>query len=166
MDSYINFLFNDDGSLKPRYAPIVSTKPDGSFILKYSVPGYHTPRQYFSFSSIPSSFPNPYIAEIFRIFSITDSFLFRHPHNKIPPFRSSIINPFFNIVPSKKTFSPEEIEIASYNLNLAIRLGRSHHSLFFFDSYLEAYKILHPDIRYSKSKIKQIQIDFNKLISC
>ena len=167
MLNYFEFLFNSDGSLKPRVAPVVNyLKDSNSFVLKYSVPGYHSPRQYFKFSSIPNQFPNEFVAFIFQTFSITDSFLFRHPHNKVPKVKHSIVNAYFNISPTPKSFSQEDIDIATYNLNLAIKLGKSHHSLFFFDSYLEAYKILHPEIsRYSKSIVKSILTEFNKLIS-
>lgn len=165
MSNYIQFLFDEDGTLKSRYAPVVTTNKDGSFLLKYSVPGYHSPRQYFKFDEIPSSFPNEFVSEIFRVFSITNSFLFRRPHNKIPSHRVSIVNDFFGIIPAKKSYSEDEIEIAQYNLNLAIKLGRERHSLFYFDSYLDAYRILHPELRYSSSVIRSIQAGFNKLIS-
>jgi len=164
--NYIEFLFNEDGTLKARNAPVVNYLPvKDSFILKYSIPGYHMPRQYFSFDSIPDQFPNPFVADIFSIFSITNTFLFRHPHNLIPPFKKSIIRDYFGI---EDVTEPdlEEVACAQYNLNLAISLGREHHSLFFFDSYLEAYKVLHPEIkRYSKNVVKRIQAEFNKLIS-
>ena len=164
---YIEFLFNEDGALKVRNAPVVSYVPKtDSFVLRYSIPGYHVPRQYFKFVSIPEQFPNEYVSEIFRIFSITNSFLFRHPYSSIPPFKKSIICQYFGLDLFIPKYSEEDIDIAKYNLNLAISLGRSHHSLFYFDSYLEAYKILHPEIkRYSKNVVKQIQAEFNKLIS-
>lgn len=162
----IEFLFNPDGTLKSRNtAPIINYIPESdSFILKYSIPGYHMPRQYFKFSDIPSQFPNEYISDIFYLFSITDSFLHRHPHNKIPAPRISLINEYFGIDNSYVP-SPEETDNALYNLNLAIKLGRENHSLFYFDNYLEAYKILHPELRYTKNVVKKIQAEFNKRIS-
>lgn len=164
--NYIEFLFNQDATLKTRIAPVVSyiSKTD-SFILKYSVPGYHVPRQYFKFAVIPEQFPNEYVAEIFRIFSITDSFLNRHPKARIPDFKKSIVYDYFD-VDTVPVYDPEEIETAKYNLELALKLGRQNHSLFYFDSYLEAYKVLHPEIKlYSKNVIRRIQGEFNKLIS-
>lgn len=162
---YIEFLFNSDGSIKARYQPVINYMPDSdSFIIKYSIPGYHSPRQYFKFSIIPEQFPNPYIAEIFRIFSITDSLLYRHPHNKVLKPRQSIINEYFDIHPVNVP-DPEEVSISQYNLELAIKLGRENHSLFYFDSYLEAYKVLHPELKYTKNVIRSIQAEFNKLIS-
>jgi len=164
--NYIEFLFTEDGQLKPRVAPVVNYAPESdSFILKYSVPGYHAPRQYFRFSVIPEQFPNVYIAEIFRIFSITNSFLFRHPHNRIPEVKKSIIEEYFDI-DSITPVSPEDLEVAKYNMELALKLGRENHSLFYFDSYLEAYKVLHPEIkRFSKNVVRCIQAEFNKAIS-
>lgn len=164
--NYIEFLFNPDGSPKPRLQPVINYIPKSdSFILKYSVPGYHAPRQYFKFSYIPEVFPNEYISFIFETFSITDSFLHRHPHNRIPQVKKSIIEDYFGL----DYINPpdaESIEVASYNLELAISLGRTHHSLFYFDDYLEAYKVLHPEIkRYSKNVVKRIQAEFNKAIS-
>ena len=166
-NSYIEFLFNSDGTPKPRVQPVISYKPEtDSFILKYSVPGYHAPRQYFKFAVIPEQFPNCYVAEIFRLYSITNSFLYRHPHNLTPGVKKSIIREFFGIETAEQIYSDEEIEAAEYNLKLAIKLGREHHSLFYFDSYLEAYKVLHPEIRrYSKNVVKRIQAEFNKTIS-
>lgn len=163
--SYIEFLFNPDGSIKSRYQPVINYMPDSdSFIIKYSIPGYHAPRQYFKFSTIPDKFSNPYIAEIFKLFSITDSLLYRHPKNKPLIPRQSIINNYFGIIPVHVP-DPEEVEAATYNLNLAITLGRKNHSLFYFDSYLEAYKVLHPELKYTKNVIRSIQADFNKAIS-
>ena len=166
-NSYIEFLFNSDGTLKERLAPKVSYQAyTDSFVLKYSIPGYHTPRQYFSFLTIPEIFPNQYVAEIFRVFSITNSFLYRHPHNTIPNVKKSIIRDFFGLNKPEQIYSEDEIESAEYNLQLAIKLGREHHSLFYFDSFLEAYKILHPEIkRYSKNVVRRIQIEFNRAIS-
>lgn len=164
-ENYIEFLFNEDGTLKTRNAPIVNYIPSSdSFILKYSIPGYHSPRQYFKFSIIPESFPNEFVAEIFRIFSITNSFLYRHPHKRIPDFKKSIVYDYFEIENSHN-YSQDEIDAALYNLNLAISLGRQRHSLFYFDSYLDAYKILHPELKYTKNVVKRIQAEFNKLIS-
>ena len=164
--NYIEFLFNNDGTLKTRNAPVINYIAESdSFILKYSIPGYHMPRQYFKFSYIPDTFPNSYIADIFDIFSITDSFLHRHPHNRIPSFKKSIIEDYFGLDTINPP-DPESLSIAQYNLELAISLGRTHHSLFYFDDYLEAYKILHPEIkRFSKNVVKRIQAEFNKLIS-
>ena len=166
-NSYIEFLFNDDGTPKPRVQPVINYIPESdSFILKYSIPGYHQPRQYFRFSVIPEQFPNEYVACIFRIYSINNSFLYRHPHNRIPAFKKSIINEFFGIESTVTQPDPEDIAIALYNLNLAIKLGRENHSLFYFDSYLEAYKVLHPEIkRYTKNIVRKIQTEFNKIIS-
>lgn len=167
MPDYIAFLFNEDATLKQRYAPVVSyQKESDCFILKYSIPGHHAPRQYFVFRSIPKQFPNFYVSEIFRIFSITESFLFRRPKRAIPHFRSSIINEYFNIVSIPQPIDPDTRSIAEYNIELAISLGRKHHSLFYFDSYLENYKILHPEIRFTPSVVKSLQANFNKLISC
>ena len=164
--NYINFLFSDTGELKSRYAPVISYVPESdSFILKYSIPGYHSPRQYFKFGfEILSEpvYPNFYVSEIFRIFSITSSFLFRRPKSKTPSFKISIIAEHFKI---QKQVSPEDFEIATYNLNLAIQLGRQSHSLFYFDSYLEAYKILNPNIKYTSSVVKKLQAEFNRIIS-
>ena len=163
--NYIEFLFNEDGTPKIRYQPVINYIPDSdSFIIKYSIPGYHAPRQYFKFSVIPEQFPSEYVAEIFRIYSITDSLLYRHPHNKALKPRQSIINDYFGIHPTKIP-DQEELSIASYNLELAIKLGRENHSLFYFDSYLEAYKILHPEIKFTKNIIRSVQASFNKLIS-
>ena len=166
-NSYIEFLFNSDGTLKSRFAPVINYIPDtDSFILKYSVPGYHAPRQYFKFSLIPEQFPNEYVAEIFRVFSVTNSFLYRHPHNLTPLVKKAVIRQYFGLDEPEQVYTEDEIEAASYNLELALKLGREHHSLFYFDSYLEAYKILHPEIhRYSKNVVKRIQAEFNKLIS-
>ena len=165
-NSYIEFLFKPDGSLKTRNAPVINYVPESdSFILKYSVPGYHAPRQYFKFITVPEQFPNFYIAEIFRIFSVTDSFLYRHPHNSIPKVRKTIIEEYFGLDTINPP-EPDEVEAAQYNLELALKLGRSHHSLFYFDDYLEAYKVLHPEIkRYSKNVVRKIQAEFNKAIS-
>ena len=165
-NSYIEFLFKPDGSLKSRNAPVISYIPESdSFILKYSVSGYHAPRQYFKFSVIPEQFPNVYVAEIFRVFSITNSFLFRHPHNRIPEVKKSIIEDYFGIE-SITPVDPEDLEVAKYNMELALKLGRENHSLFYFDSYLEAYKVLHPEIkRFSKNVVRRIQTEFNKAIS-
>lgn len=163
---YIHFLFNPDGSLKQRYAPVVSyQKQTDSFVLKYSIPGHHSPRQYFFFKEIPATFPNNFISEIFRLFSITESFLFRHPKSKVPTPRYSIINSELHISYNPKPISQENIDIALYNMNLAITLGKQHHSLFFFDSYLENYKLIHPEIRFTKNVVKKLQRDFNLLIS-
>lgn len=157
MLNYKDFLFDEDGNLKLRNAPVVDYLPEtDTFILKYSIPGYHCPRQYFKFAFIPEQFPNQYVAFIFKNFSITNSFLYRHPHNKIPKPKSGRKI-------KTKILSPEVAEMAQYNLNLAVKLGRLHHSLFYFDSYLEAYKILHPEIK--RLNVKQVQIEFNKLIS-
>ncbi len=161
---YLFFLFDDFGNLKKRYAPVISYQAaTNSFVLKYSIPGYHQPRQYFYFSSIPDKFPNQFVEDIFSIFSITDSVLYRHPKSLIPSPRLSVLSQFFDIF---NDYSDDEVDAANYNLNLAIKLGRIHHSLFYFDSYLEAYKILHPEIRrYSKNVVRNIQAEFNKLIS-
>lgn len=164
-NSYLRFLFNEDGSLKSRNAPVITTNEDGSYILKYSVPGYHTPRQYFKFVDIPEHFPNEYVKLIFGFFSVTNSFLFRRPHNCTPKVRKSIINEILGVKNNVRVYSEEDIELANYNLNLAISLGRSRHSLFYFDQFLDAYKILHPEIRYTQNAIKNIQALFNKLIS-
>lgn len=164
--SYLNFLFDSQGNLKPSHAPVLYyKKKTDSFILKYSIPGYHQPRQSFSFVAIPDQFPNPFLSDIFHYFSITNSLLFRHPSRIIPKPKQSLINSFFNIklVPS---YSQDEIDTASYNLNLALKLGRTHHSLFYFDSYLEAYKVLHPELKFTKSVISSVQKQFNSLISC
>ena len=164
-DSYIEFLFSPDGSIKSRYQPVINYMPDSdSFIIKYSIPGYHAPRQYFKFSVIPEQFPNEYVSEIFKLFSITDSLLYRHPHNKALKPRQSIINDYFGIVPVHMP-DPDEVAVAQYNLELAIKLGRENHSLFYFDSYIEAYKVLHPEIKFTKNVIRSIQAEFNKLIS-
>ena len=164
--NYMEFLFDEHGVLKKRLAPVVNYIPESdSFILRYSIPGYHMPRQYFRFSVIPNQFPNEYVAFIFQVFSITNSFLYRHPHNRIPNYKKSIIADYFGIEVVNKP-DPEAIEVAEYNLNLALKLGRENHSLFYFDSYLEAYKVLHPEIKcYSKNVVKKIQAEFNKAIS-
>ena len=166
-NSYIEFLFNNDGTPKPRVQPVISYIPESdSFVLKYSIPGYHQPRQYFKFAIVPEQFPNFYVAEIFRIYSVNNSFLYRHPHNCTPKAKKSIINEFFGLESNVNQPSPEDVEVAEYNLNLAIALGRKNHSLFYFDSYLEAYKILHPEIkRFTKNVIRNIQAEFNKIIS-
>ena len=168
MNSYISFLFNtDDASIKSRYAPVVyPISGSNSFKLAYSIPGYHSPRQYFSFSSIPSSFPNRFVADIFHFFSITPSFLFYLTKPKSPKPKLALVKKELGIYSKPiRSFSQDEIDVASYNLNLAISLARKNHSLFFFDSYLQAYKILHPNLHYSSSTVKSILSDFAKLIS-
>lgn len=158
--NYLNFLFTPLGELKLNLAPVVYYKKNtDSFILKYSIPGYHQPRQSFSFVSIPESFPNVFVETIFKFFSITDSLLFRHPSRIVPKPKQASVNKVLNI---HKSFSQDEIDTANFNLNLAIKLGKLHHSLFFFDDYYNAFKILFPDSNLSK---KQIQAKFNSLIS-
>ena len=164
--NYIDFLFYPDGSVKPRYQPVLSFNPSSdSFILKYSVPGYHSPRQYFSFSSLPSSFPNCFVAEIFRIFSITDSILFRRPRHLLLKPRTSIIRAYFNLPKPAKSYSSDETQIAQYNYDLAIKLGKQHHSFFFFNDFLESYKILHPNLKYTKNVVSRVLALYNSLIS-
>lgn len=160
--NYLSFLFDPNtGSLKSPTAPVIYYKKNtDSFILKYSIPGYHQPRQSFSFVTIPDTFPNSFVADIFHYFSITNSLLFRHPKRIIPNPKNSLVFKDLNI--DTHNYSDDDLDTASYNLNLALKLGKSQHSLFYFDSYYQAFKILYPNSNMTR---KQLQKQFNLTIS-
>ena len=166
MINYVKFLFDESLKVKPRYQPILAFQPKNEvFILKYSIPGYHSPRQYFKFFEIPQQFPNPYVEAIFKLFLINDSILFRRPRNlKLKP-KLAAVRKALGLPRQIHIVSPEEKEIAQHNMDLALKLGREKHSLFYFDFYLEAYKSIHPEIRFTQKQISLLQKFFNKAIS-
>lgn len=151
--SYIDFLFDSNTyKLKPQYAPVISYIPKSdSFLLKYSVPGYHSPRQYFKFVDIPSQFPNQYVAQIFHFFSITPTLLFRHPKKIVPKPKKSLVERHFGVSRQIHQYDEETRSIAEYNANLALSKARANHSLASFDFYFDAVKILRAPKKVSRS---------------
>lgn len=163
--SYASFLFDDDLNVKNRYAPVLNTLDDGSYLLKYSIPGYHSPRQYFRFQADlldEPQFPNLFVSFIFGYFCLNRSLLFRNPHNyRLKPKKAalgSLIGLKRDVNASR--LSSDELDCANYNVELAIKLGKIHHSLFFFPQFYQNYKLLFPNASYSYARKL-----FNRLIS-